>query len=44
MYMPVEYRDASLESKLCCTHLYYKNRITVDKMQKIKPELVSKTR
>lgn len=30
----MKYREASSQSKLCRTHLYYQNRIT-DKMQKI---------
>lgn len=30
----MKYREAGSQSKLCRTHLYYKNRIT-DKMQKI---------
>ena len=34
MYLPMEYREAGLQSKLCRTNLYCKNRIT-DKTQKI---------
>lgn len=35
-YKPMEYSRVGGKSKLCWTHLYCKNRITVDKMQKRK--------